>query len=200
MSEYILNIHICQDKIPDLCYFFLMGSSTDLDHMERFYMALADKTRLRLLNLMRRNEVCVCFFTEVLGDSQPKISRHLAYLRNAGLVEARRDGKWMHYRILWPTDAGARETLESALDWLGDRDEMRLELEKYERVCCTPELLVQIARTPIDFLDIPVKSEPAVTPRPVEDRPARLKQDTASTEMVVEYTAPSHNELEEFLL
>lgn len=200
MSEYILNVHICQDKIPDLCYFFLMGSSTDLDHMERFYMALADKTRLRLLNLMRRNEVCVCFFTEVLGDSQPKISRHLAYLRNAGLVEARRDGKWMHYRILWPTDAGGRETLESALDWLGDRDEMRLELEKYERVCCTPELLVQIARTPIDFLDIPVKSEPAVTPRPVEDRPARLKQDTASTETVVEYTAPSHNELEEFLL
>jgi ArsR family transcriptional regulator len=70
-----------------------------LREMETMFMALADKTRLRLLNLMAAEEVCVCFFTEVLGDSQPKISRHLAYLRNADLVEARRDGKWMHYSI-----------------------------------------------------------------------------------------------------
>jgi ArsR family transcriptional regulator len=86
--------------------------TTALADMETLYMALADKTRLRLLNLMRNNEVCVCFFTEVLGDSQPKISRHLAYLRNAGLVEARRDGKWMHYSIVWPENAGARRALE----------------------------------------------------------------------------------------
>ena len=71
-----------------------------LADMERFFMALADKTRLRLLNLMRDEEVCVCFFTEVLGESQPKISRHLAYLRGAGIVHARRDGKWMNYSIV----------------------------------------------------------------------------------------------------
>jgi ArsR family transcriptional regulator len=75
-----------------------------LADMETFFMALADKTRLRLLNLMRDEEVCVCFFTEVLGDSQPKISRHLAYLRNAGIVQARRDGKCMHYSIIPPGD------------------------------------------------------------------------------------------------
>lgn len=177
-----------------------MGTSIDLDHMERFYMALADKTRLRLLNLMRKNEVCVCFFTEVLGDSQPKISRHLAYLRNAGLVEARRDGKWMHYRIVWPTDTGGRETLESALDWLANHDEMQLDLEKYERVCCTPELLVQIARTPIDFLNIPVEPRPAPEPRSVGDGSIGPKRDMPLRETTGEYTAPSHNELEEFLL
>src|SRR5512141_1139481 len=67
--------------------------------LEVVFAALADRTRLRLLNLMSRGEVCVCFFVEVLDEPQPKISRHLAYLRHAGLVQARRDGKWIHYGI-----------------------------------------------------------------------------------------------------
>jgi ArsR family transcriptional regulator, arsenate/arsenite/antimonite-responsive transcriptional repressor len=58
-------------------------NSEMLADLEVFFMALADKTRLRLLNLMRDGEICVCFFTEVLEESQPKISRHLAYLRMA---------------------------------------------------------------------------------------------------------------------
>ena len=70
--------------------------------MERFFQALGDNTRLRLLNLMGDQEICVCYFVEILGQGQPKISRHLAYLRRAGIVEARRDGKWMHYRIVMP--------------------------------------------------------------------------------------------------
>jgi ArsR family transcriptional regulator len=153
-----------------------------LANMETLYMALADKTRLRLLNLMRRNEVCVCFFTEVLGDSQPKISRHLAYLRNAGLVEARRDGKWMHYGIIWPEDDGERRVLNAALDWLEELEDSQVDLEKYKTVCCTPELLVQIARTPIDFIEpVPVYSEPEYQPT------VRQRQE-------------AHNELEEFLL
>ena len=64
------------------------------------FAALADTTRLRLLNLMGGREVCVCYFVEILRQGQPKISRHLAYLRKAGLVAARREGKWMHYRIV----------------------------------------------------------------------------------------------------
>ena len=64
-----------------------------------FYAALADGNRLRLLNLMRGGEICVCHLQGVLQTNQPKISRHLAYLRKAGLVEARRDGKWTHYRL-----------------------------------------------------------------------------------------------------
>jgi DNA-binding transcriptional ArsR family regulator len=61
--------------------------------------ALADENRLRLLNLMKGGEICVCHLQGVLQTNQPKISRHLAYLRKAGLVEARRDGKWTHYRL-----------------------------------------------------------------------------------------------------
>jgi ArsR family transcriptional regulator len=59
--------------------------------LTRLFAALADSTRLRLLNLMRGREVCVCYLVEILQQSQPKISRHLAYLRNAGVVSARRE-------------------------------------------------------------------------------------------------------------
>src|SRR3954465_3860128 len=67
--------------------------------MERLFRALADSTRLRILGLLLTGEVCVCHIHESLRISQPKASRHLAYLRKAGLVEARREGLWMHYRI-----------------------------------------------------------------------------------------------------
>src|SRR5271154_2521111 len=81
----------------------------------RLFAALADPTRLRLLNLMNGREVCVCYFVEILNQSQPKISRHLAYLRRAGIVEARREGKWMHYRIERPDDARAASILDATL-------------------------------------------------------------------------------------
>lgn len=149
-----------------------------LQDMESLFMALADKTRLRLLNLMTEDEVCVCFFTEVLGDSQPKISRHLAYLRNAGLVQARRDGKWMHYSIKWPDDAGMRTILQSTLSALEENREMQVDKATYKNVCCTPELLVQIAKTPIDF----------------------ISPQTNMLENSQRAAAPAHNELDEFLL
>ena len=71
------------------------------------FRALADPTRLHLLNLIADREICVCYFVEILGISQPKISRHLAYLRRAGIVAARRQGRWMHYRLVVPQDAVA---------------------------------------------------------------------------------------------
>lgn len=116
--------------------------------METFFMALADKTRLRLLNLMRDGEICVCFFTEVLGESQPKISRHLAYLRNAGVVAARRDGKWMHYRIVRPDNAFAAELLENTLAWLDSEALMRRDYLKLAAACCAPTAPVTIRRAP----------------------------------------------------
>ncbi len=63
------------------------------------FKALSDPTRLRILGLLLTGEVCVCHIHETLRISQPKASRHLAYLRAAGLVDARRDGLWMHYRL-----------------------------------------------------------------------------------------------------
>lgn len=73
--------------------------------LELLFKALADNTRLRLVHLLGDDELCVCSCVEVLGTNQPKISRHLAYLRRAGLVAARRDGKWTHYRLTQPSDA-----------------------------------------------------------------------------------------------
>ena len=116
--------------------------------METFFMALADKTRLRLLNLMREDEVCVCFFTEVLEESQPKISRHLAYLRNAGIVEARRDGKWMHYRIIKPENPFAAQVLEDTLQWLESETAMQQDYQKLAVACCAPTAPVTIMRAP----------------------------------------------------
>jgi ArsR family transcriptional regulator len=125
-----------------------MSSENFLIELENLFMALADKTRLRLLNLMREDEICVCFFTEVLGDSQPKISRHLAYLRNAGLVSARRDGKWMHYRIEMPENIFAAKIFQETLDALKDQDDMRRDHENLINVCCSVEVPVTIARAP----------------------------------------------------
>jgi ArsR family transcriptional regulator, arsenate/arsenite/antimonite-responsive transcriptional repressor len=116
--------------------------------METFFMALADKTRLRLLNLMREDEICVCFFSEVLEESQPKVSRHLAYLRNAGIVEARRDGKWMHYRIIKPENSFAAQVLEDTLQWLESEAAMQKDYQKLAVACCAPTAPVTIMRAP----------------------------------------------------
>jgi ArsR family transcriptional regulator len=86
--------------------------------MQQFFQALGDNTRLRLLNLMGEQKVCVCYFVEILGGPQPKISRHLAYLRNAGIVSVRREGKWMHYRITMPQHIGATQILRQTIEWL----------------------------------------------------------------------------------
>jgi ArsR family transcriptional regulator len=70
-----------------------------LADMESLFKALADITRLRILGLLLTGEVCVCDIHETLKVPQPKASRHLAYLRRAGLVETRREGLWVHYRL-----------------------------------------------------------------------------------------------------
>ena len=115
---------------------------------ELFFRALADRTRLRLLNLLRTEEVCVCFFVEVLKTNQPKISRHLAYLRRAGIVGVRRDGQWMHYRIVEPADAGAARVLNDVLSWLATDQEMQRDRERLIKVCCAPQLPVSIQGAP----------------------------------------------------
>ena len=137
-------------------------SENILSKMETFFLALADKTRLRLLNLMREDEVCVCYFTEVLSESQPKISRHLAYLRNAGIVSARREGKWMNYKIEIPENPFAAQVLKDTLEWLKAQDNMREDYEKLAQVCCSVEVPVTIIRapTPKTFAEANMSSQP----------------------------------------
>jgi ArsR family transcriptional regulator, arsenate/arsenite/antimonite-responsive transcriptional repressor len=106
--------------------------------LDEFFAALADRTRLRLLNLMRDGEVCVCFFAETLGTNNPKISRHLAYLKRAKLVTARRDGKWMHYSLNRPADPQAAELFDSLLKTLESDREMKADRENLVNVCCAP--------------------------------------------------------------
>jgi len=125
-----------------------MGSKTKSFDMERFFRALADHTRLRLLNLMRTDEVCVCFLTEILGTHQPKISRHLAYLRRAGIVSARREGQWMHYRLAEPHDENATSVLKSVLASLANDQRMQADRERLNKLCCAPRLPVRIHRAP----------------------------------------------------
>ena len=125
-----------------------MNDADFLAKMENLFTALSDTTRLRLLNLMREDEVCVCFFTEVLGESQPKISRHLAYLRNADLVSSRREGKWMHYKIEMPNDENLAKIFAETLEALKQQKDMRDDYKKLIDICRSLSVPLTIARAP----------------------------------------------------
>jgi ArsR family transcriptional regulator len=125
------------------------GKGIDL---ELFFSALADRTRLRLLNLLRDGEVCVCFFAGTLETNNPKISRHLSYLKRASLVAGRRDGKWMHYKLQRPTDRYAGELFDATMKLLEHDAEMRKDREQLVKFCCAPDAPVMIkgrARTSV---------------------------------------------------
>jgi ArsR family transcriptional regulator len=128
--------------------------STDLAPL---FASLADRTRLRLLNLIAGREVCVCYLVEILRQGQPKISRHLAYLRKAGVVAARREGKWMHYRFLRPQDVAAASVLDAVFESFKSDREMQSDLSRLARACCEPERFVSLLGVPI-----PIQSEAAV--------------------------------------
>ena len=113
------------------------------------FAAFADRTRLRLLNLMDGKEVCVCYLVEILGQSQPKISRHLAYLRRAGIVAARREGKWMHYKIVVPMHAGAARILSETLSVLSEDKTMQADLSRLTKACCAPQKLPALDGAPL---------------------------------------------------
>ena len=143
--------------------------------METMFMALADRTRLRLLNLMADEEVCVNFFTEVLGESQPKVSRHLAYLRNAGLVETRRHGKWIYYSIKWPESRALVAVLNATLNALPEDPELQAD---------------KVRLAGLNSTAVRPSSEPVF-------------QDTSQSTAIYDAPAPTrpvHNELDEFLL
>jgi ArsR family transcriptional regulator len=124
-----------------------MGRTAKFD-LVTLFAALADPTRLRLLNLMNGREVCVCYFVEILKQGQPKISRHLAYLRRAGIVEARRDGKWMHYRIERPDDTKAASILDATFKSFETDRNMQADLARLGQACCEPQRFVTLQGAP----------------------------------------------------
>ena len=104
----------------------------DLEALTSVYAALADPTRLRILSLLSEDEICVCHIHASLAVPQPTASRHLAYLRKSGLVEARRDGIWMHYRLAPIENPVIAAVVKAALHALthadiSARDERRLQ-------------------------------------------------------------------------
>src|ERR1700752_3220938 len=103
----------------------------DLDALTSVYAALADPTRLRILSLLSEDEICVCHIHASLDVPQPTASRHLAYLRKSGLVEARREGIWMHYRLAPVANPVVAAVVKAALHALthtaiAAKDEKRL--------------------------------------------------------------------------
>jgi ArsR family transcriptional regulator len=111
-----------------------------LDQMEVLFKALGDVTRLRILGLLLTGEVCVCDIHESLGIPQPKASRHLAYLRKSGLVDTRREGLWVHYRLghlADPVLAAVTDAVRHALTHVDSvhRDAERL---RSRTGCCVP--------------------------------------------------------------
>lgn len=118
-------------------------------NVERFFQALGDNTRLRILNLIGDQEICVCYFVQILGGPQPKISRHLAYLRSAGIVAVRREGKWMHYRIVMPPHIGAAQILRQTLGWLKEEKMMQADRSRLTKACCAPAKYALLEGAPL---------------------------------------------------
>jgi len=143
--------HICQ-----CVYYERMSSRANSPDLALLFAALADRTRLRLLNLIGGREVCVCYLVEILRQGQPKISRHLAYLRKAGVVAARREGKWMHYRVELPEKAAAASILDAVFESFKSDREMQSDLSRLARACCEPGRFVSLQGVPI-----PIQSERA---------------------------------------
>lgn len=91
----------------------------------QLFKNLADETRLGIVLLLKaRGELCVCDLCTALAQSQPKISRHLAMLRESGLLLDRKQGKWVHYRLSLQMPAWAAQVIEQA--WLSQQDDVRM--------------------------------------------------------------------------
>jgi ArsR family transcriptional regulator len=112
-----------------------MEAERFLTELESFFLALADPTRLRILNLIGQDEISVGNLVKAMGDSQPKISRHLAYLRSSGLVSVRRDGKWMHYSLVRSKNEVARKILDGLLNGMAVEEQMQQERQRLVKIC-----------------------------------------------------------------
>lgn len=108
--------------------------------METLFKALADETRLRILGLLLTGEVCVCDIHESLKIPQSKASRHLAYLRKSGLVETRRDGLWIHYRLGRLPDPVLAAIVDAVRHALSHLDPVHKDAERLQKRtgCCVP--------------------------------------------------------------
>lgn len=109
------------------------AASLDVRPVSRLFKALSDETRLRIIALLSHGELCVCHIHEALGISQSGASRHLAILRAAGVVEDRRDGAWVYYRLLRQDDADRERQLRELVQSFARRDVLRRDVQRLLR-------------------------------------------------------------------
>ncbi len=116
-----------------------------MNETEYFFKMLADTTRLRCLMLMQtEGELCVCELSHALNLSQPKISRHLALLRESGMLVARRSGTWMHYRINPDMAAWTLDILQTTANSICETEPFTADIKmlnsmknRPEAICCS---------------------------------------------------------------
>ncbi len=102
----------------------------DVTPVSRLFKALGDETRLRIVALLSHGELCVCHFESALGLRQPTVSRQLGILRAAGVVETRRSGSWMHYRLAPQADAECRRQLAALVRGFSRREVLRADVTR----------------------------------------------------------------------
>lgn len=101
--------------------------------VDLMFRAFSDPTRLRILNLLGRGELCVCDLVRIIGAPQPKISRHLAYLRRAGLVSGRKEGLWMYYQLTPAQNVFHRKLIECLECCFSDVPKLARDLRTLDR-------------------------------------------------------------------
>ena len=149
-----------------------------LDRMASLFQALGDPTRLRILGLLLNGEVCVCHIHESLRIPQPKASRHLAYLRRSGLVDTRREGLWVYYRLIDLADPAVGTIRHAVTDILGHLESVRKDTTRLQKkIGCAPpspaaqlppEVASRLSRRrrglpPIDYAER-AKTHPSIAP------------------------------------
>lgn len=104
--------------------------------LAQLFKALSDETRLRILALLTEGELCVCELMATLDLPQSTVSRHLAYLKNSGLVEDRRQGIWMYYRLREGKDPFRQELMTLLESLLREQPQAKEDLERMRSSDC----------------------------------------------------------------
>ncbi len=106
------------------------AASLEVQPASRLFKALGDETRLRIVALLSHSELCVCHLESALALSQPNVSRQLGVLRAAGVVESRREGSWVYYRLASQLDELCRQQLKALVSAFSKREVLREDVEK----------------------------------------------------------------------
>jgi ArsR family transcriptional regulator, arsenate/arsenite/antimonite-responsive transcriptional repressor len=112
----------------------MSAATLDVRAFSRLFKALGDETRLRIVALLSHGELCVCHLQDALRLSQPKVSRHLGILRMTGVVEHRREGSWIYYKLASQPDRDCDRQLRALTTTFTKRAVLRADLERLVKV------------------------------------------------------------------